>query len=101
MENQSFSHILQQKGILKSFSIAKVMNEAEIKKLDATIKRTSKSKKEYNKIFKKELAKISDAYDKKNPIPGIIHPDATFVRRKALFEMANEIADTMKMQKIK
>lgn len=99
MANQSVGHILQKKGILRSFSVAKIVNSEEIKELQELIKTVATSKKEYKQLLKEELAKLSDMNDKKNPIPGIIQPDALFIQRKLLFTVAHRVADTIKKNK--
>lgn len=99
MENQSVGHILQKKGILRSFSLAKVIRGDEIKELKELIKGVATSEKEYKQLLEEELAKLSNMGDKKNPIPGIIYPSALFNRRKLLFAVAHKISDTVKKNK--
>lgn len=99
MENQSVGHILQKKGILRSFSVAKIVRGDEIKELQKLVRGVATSEKEYKQLLKEELAKMADMDDKKNPIPGIIYPSALFNRRKLLFAVAHKISDTVKKHK--
>lgn len=99
MENQNFSHILQKKGILKSFSVAKIVKSDEIKALQALIKTVASSDAEYKQMLAEELTKLSEMHDAKNPIPGIIYPDETDARRKLLFVISNKFCENIKKQK--
>ena len=96
--NQPFTHVLQKKGILKSFTVAKIVNGEDIQTLKSLIKAVASSKEEYETLLKEELMKLSNMHDEKNPIPGIIYPDETFIKRQLLFMIAHKICENVKKQ---
>lgn len=101
MENKPYTHILQKKGILKAFSVAKVVRKKDIEELKQIIKSMTKSEDEYNQMLNEEMAKMSDMHDQNNPIPGIIYStDETTVRRAAIYEVARKISDGIKKKNI-
>ena len=73
MEKTPYTHILQKTGVLKSFTVAKVVKKQEIEELKKLIKKVSSSDEEYKRILDEEMAKLSNMHDKANPIPGIIY----------------------------
>jgi hypothetical protein len=74
MSNQEhFSHLLQKKGLLKNFSIAKIFPTEEIDKLKEKIRADTKSDAEFTQVFDEEMRKIGNMHDLANPIPGIIY----------------------------
>lgn len=99
MENKAYTHVLQKKGVLKTFSIAKVVKSKEMEELKSLIKSIASNEFEYNQMLKEEISKISNMHDEKNPIPGIIYattnPDA---RRNLIFIIAQKISDKVKAQ---
>lgn len=99
MENKAYTHVLQKKGILKTFSVAKVVKSKEIEELKSLIKSISSNEFEYNQMLKEEISKISNMHDEKNPIPGIIYattgPES---RRSLIFLIAQKISDKIKSQ---
>lgn len=100
MENKIYTHILQKKGILKAFQVAKVVRRKDIDELKELIKKVASDEKEYHQLLKEEMAKISDMHDENNPIPGIIYEDNTLVaRRNMIFTLAQKITDGLNRQK--
>lgn len=99
MEDKAYTHVLQKKGVLKTFSIAKVVKSKEMEELKSLIKSIASNEFEYNQMLKEEISKISNMHDEKNPIPGIIYattnPDA---RRNLIFLIAQKISDKVKAQ---
>jgi hypothetical protein len=98
MENQTYTHILQKKGILKAFSVAKVVRNKDIEELKSLIKSMTSSEKEYNELLNEELQKLSNMHDKENPIPGIIYSDENVDERKILFSIAQKFSDNLKLK---
>lgn len=96
MENRMYTHILQKKGILKTFSVAKVVKKKDIEELKSIIKGIAKDENEYNQLLKEELARMSDMHNKDNPIPGIIYseniPDA---KNKLLYTIAQKLSEVV------
>lgn len=100
MENKIYTHILQKKGILKAFQVAKVVRRKDIDELKELIKKVASDEKEYHQLLKEEMAKISDMHDENNPIPGIIYEDDGLVaRRNMIFTLAQKITDGLNRQK--
>lgn len=67
-------HILNQLGVLSSFSVAKKVTEEDINKYFAKHKRTGKSDTQIGEMLKnKILSEINEAV-KSNKIPGILSP---------------------------
>ena len=50
MENKSFTHILQKTGVLKTFTVAKIVKKQDIDELKALIKSVASDDAEYKKI---------------------------------------------------
>jgi beta-phosphoglucomutase-like phosphatase (HAD superfamily) len=99
MENQSYTHILQKKGILKAFSVAKIVRSKDIEELKSLIKTLASSEKEYDELLKEELQKLSNMHDENNPIPGIIYVGENMDKRNILFAIAQKFSDNIKLQK--
>ncbi len=101
-ENKSdiaFSHVLQKTGILKNFSIAKVVPTLELEQLKLEIKKKTKNDEEFKKMFQQKIAEYSDMHDPKNPIPGIIYLDDDERRRVAYIKYAKEWAKKIGQKK--
>lgn len=100
MENKAYTHILQKKGILKTFQVAKVVRRQDIDELKDLIKKVASDEEEYNLLLKEEMAKLSNMHDENNPIPGIIYGDESIVaRRNAIFNLAQKMTEGLKKQK--
>jgi hypothetical protein len=98
MENNSFTHILQKTGVLKTFTVAKVVKKQDIDELKALIKSVASDDKEYKKMLKEEMDKISNMHDQNNPIPGIIYPTSEDVKKKLLFSITSKFCKGIKTQ---
>jgi len=85
---QQFTHILQKVGILKTFTVAKLVDKKELDDLKSLVKSVSSNEEEYKKLLTEELNKLSSTHDKKNPIPGII------------YEKSDELIDAIAQKKI-
>lgn len=99
MESKQFTHILQKKGILKTFSVAKVVKMKEIKELQKLIRDVASDEKEYNQLLKEEMQKLSDMHSTHDPIPGIIYIGQGSPRKELIFQIAQKIADNLTKQK--
>jgi hypothetical protein len=91
-----YTHILQKTGILKNFSIAKVVPMVELEKLKTEIKKKTSSEEEFNKAFQKKIAEYSNMHDPKNPIPGIIYMNDDEKKRIIYAKYAKEWAKKIK-----
>jgi hypothetical protein len=68
----TFHHLIAKHGVLVSFSIAKKLSDANIKKLRARIKRKSKNINHFNQLLKDEITKSTQESIKNDKIPGLI-----------------------------
>lgn len=96
---ESYTHILQKTGVLKTFTVAKIVNKQEIEDLKNLIKSIASDKQEYDTMLSEELAKISNMHDKTNPIPGIIYSEEDMTKRKTLFAITKKFSQNIKQQK--
>lgn len=92
-----FSHVLQKTGVLKNFSIAKIVPLVEIEKIKKEIKEKSKSDADFSLAFQKKLAAYQNMHDPKNPIPGIIYLDSEEKKQISYKKYAKEWARKMKI----
>jgi translation elongation factor EF-1beta len=99
MENKSFTHILQKTGVLKTFTVAKIVKKQDIDELKALIKSVASDDAEYKKMLKEEMSKISDMHNKRNPIPGIIYPTPENDIKKLLVAITKKFCKGIKSQK--
>lgn len=74
---KTYSHVLQKIGVLKNFSVAKVVNKKDIDELKQLIGEVAENKVEYDKLLEEEMIKIANMHDEKAPIPGIIYTEDT------------------------
>lgn len=93
-----YTHILQKTGILKNFTVAKVVKKQDIEDLKNLIKSVAADEAEYKQMLAEELAKISNMHDKSNPIPGIIYSPSELEKRKALFAITTKFSENIKKQ---
>jgi ABC-type cobalt transport system substrate-binding protein len=98
MKNKSFTHILQKTGVLKTFTVAKIVNNKDIDDLKALIKIVASNAAEYKKMLKEEMDKISNLHDENNPIPGIIYTNSENEIKKLLFSIASKFCKGIKTQ---
>jgi len=97
MDNKTFTHVLQKKGVLRTFSVAKVVKKKDIDELKSLIKSIAANDAEYNQMLKEEMAKLSDMHSDKNPIPGIIYNnDELSARRNLIYAIANKFSKNIK-----
>lgn len=90
-----YSHIIQKKGLLKNFSIAKLVLESDIQELRDRIKTQVSSNEEFEAEFKKAFENMQDP---KNPIPGILYGGKGNTRgEKMLKIIKNEIKNLNKL----
>jgi hypothetical protein len=94
--NQSFTHVLQKTGVLKTFTVAKVVNKEDIDELKSLIQSVAEDEAEYEKLLDEELKKLSNMHDSKNPIPGIIYTDSDSDRQKIMFGIAKKFNKSIK-----
>ncbi len=103
MDNSSdsaFSHVLQQAGVLKNFSVAKSFSQKEISDLKQAIRAVADNHDEYDKLYKEEMAKLANMHDPKNPFPGIIYLESQTKKAHSIREKAKKIADSMSNLKL-
>jgi hypothetical protein len=93
-----FSHLLQKKGILKNFSIAKTVPHKEIEALKEKVRASTKSEEEYNKVFEQEMIRVGNMHDVSNPIPGIIYDEQKKGRSAKLLKHMLEVSKKLKAQ---
>jgi len=94
--NESYSHILQKTGVLRNFSIAKVISKKDIDAVKKLIKEVAKDEDEYKTLLATELAMLYNVNDKKDPVPGIIHPNHRVQIVQTILAQAKEIASKFK-----
>ena len=98
--DKSYSHVLQTSGVLKNFSVAKVVSRKEIDDLKQLIKAVAKDEKEYDKMLEEELAQIANMHDPKTPIPGIIYVEDKSALIKGIQKSAKDYAQKIKSGKL-
>jgi hypothetical protein len=94
MNNQEhFSHLLQKKGLLKNFSIAKIVPTKDIDALRESIKQSTTSEAEFKLLFNEAMKKIGNMHSLESPIPGIIygHGDNTPKLSKLVIEQVKRL----------
>lgn len=96
---ETYTHILQKTGVLKNFTVAKIVKKKDIEDLKALIKSVASDDAEYKQMLAEELAKISNMHDKNNPVPGIIYSVGELEKRKALFAITTKFSENIKKQK--
>ena len=92
----AFSHLLQKKGILKNFSIAKIVPTKDVNLLKKIIRDCAKDEAEYQQLFKEEMAKLGNMHNPKSPIPGILYSGEPEARAEILMETARKSAKRLK-----
>lgn len=98
--DKSYSHVLQKAGVLKNFSVAKVVSRKEIDDLKQLIRAVAKDEEEYKKMFEEEMAQIANMHDPKTPVPGILYSEDRTNVLKQLQKAAKDYAEKMKTAKI-
>lgn len=82
-----YSHIIQKKGLLKSFTVAKLVLESDIQALRNYVKAKVSSPEEFELEFKKAFENLANMRDPKNPIPGILYLDEKNARGKKMLKI--------------
>ena len=100
MNKPHFSHVLQKAGVLKNFTVAKVVKKQDIEDLKALIKSVTSSDKEYKQMLDEEMEKISDMHDENNPIPGIIYPPDQSKNKKLIVAIVTKFSQSVKKQNL-
>lgn len=100
MNNKPFTHILQKKGILRTFSVAKVVRKKDIEELKSIIKQLASNEEEYDQMLKEEMERLSDMHNSDNPIPGIIYSESDKdKRRKVLYVISDKFVENLGKRK--
>lgn len=92
-------HILQKTGVLKTFTVAKIVKKKDIDDLKSLIKSVASDEDEYKQILKEELSKLSNMHDIKNPIPGIIYNIGDGTRHQLIKAITLKFSQNLKQQK--
>ena len=100
MNKPHFSHVLQKAGVLKNFTVAKIVKKQDIEDLKALIKSVTSSDKEYKQMLDEEMQKISDMHDENNPIPGIIYPPDQSKNKKLIVAIVTKFSQSVKKQNL-
>ena len=95
-KDKSFSHVLQKAGVLKNFSVAKVVSKKEIEDLKQLIRAVAKDETEYKKMLSEEMKSVTDMHDPKTPIPGIIYKDSMQTKVKTIQKTAKDYVERLK-----
>jgi hypothetical protein len=98
--NNGYSHVLQQSGVLKNFSVAKIVSKKQVEDLKLLIRAVAKDEKEYEKMLAEEMAIIANMHDLSNPIPGIIYFDGGNKPPQLLLMAAKEFAAVLRSKKL-
>jgi hypothetical protein len=96
---QGFTHILQKTGVLKTFTVAKIVKKQDIDDLKKLIKDVASDENEYKQLLSEELAKLSNMHDVKNPIPGIIYGASDGVKHQLIKAITVKFSQNLKQQK--
>jgi hypothetical protein len=91
-----FTHILQKTGILKNFSISRLVTASELDKIKNEIRKNTSNDEEFKKEFQKKISEYGNMHDPKNPIPGIIYLNDEENKRVIYAKYAKEWAKKIK-----
>jgi hypothetical protein len=87
---KNYSHIIQSAGILKTFTVAKLMLQTEIEAIKEDVKKRTSTREEFERVFEEEFAKIANMHDPENPIPGIIYSTEPKKRGKKILKLIKQ-----------
>jgi hypothetical protein len=87
---KNYSHIIQSAGILKTFTVAKLMLQTEIEAIKEDVKKRTSTREEFERVFEEEFAKIANMHDPENPIPGIIYSTEPKKRGKKMLKLIKQ-----------
>jgi rubrerythrin len=91
-----YTHVLQKTGVLKTFTVAKIVKKKDIEELKKLIREIASNENEYKTLLEEELSKISNMHDKANPIPGIIYKTEDPNKRQTMLELTKKISKSLK-----
>jgi septal ring factor EnvC (AmiA/AmiB activator) len=91
-----YTHVLQKTGVLKTFTVAKIVKKKDIEDLKKLIKEIASDENEYKTLLEEELSKISNMHDKANPIPGIIYKTEDSDKRQTILALTKKISKSLK-----
>lgn len=91
-----YTHVLQKTGILKTFTVAKIVKKKDIDELKQLIRDVAVDEDEYKTLLAEELAKMSNMHDTNNPIPGIIYNGNEASNRQAMMTLTKKISQSLK-----
>ncbi len=97
--DQAYTHVLQKTGILRSFSVAKVVNSVDVTELKRTLKAVAKNDEEFSSMLAEEIKKLGDLHDINSPVPGIIYGIKDTSRVGMLASISKEITKKLKPTK--
>lgn len=100
MNKKAYSHILQKTGVLRTFTVAKVVKRKDIENLKTLIKTVASSEEEYNRLLNKELERVSEMHDSENPVPGIIYQKDNTKIQKLLCVLTKKFSKEIKAHKL-
>jgi hypothetical protein len=93
---ENYSHIIQSAGILKTFTVAKLMLQTEIEAIKEDVKKRTSTQEEFERVFAEEFAKIANMHDPDNPIPGIIYSTEPKKRGKKMLKLVKQEKSRLK-----
>lgn len=96
---QHFTHILQKAGVLKNFTVSKIVKKQEIEDLKKLIRDVASDENEYKQMLSEELAKLINPHDEKNPIPGIIYGGSEMGKKQLIRAITLKFSQNLKQQK--
>ena len=91
-----YTHVLQKTGVLKTFTVAKIVKKKDIEELKKLIREIASDENEYKALLEEELLKISNMHDKGNPIPGIIYKTEDPDKRQTMLALTKKISKSLK-----
>lgn len=94
--NKPYTHVLQKTGVLKTFTVAKIVNKREIDDLKKLVRSVTTSESEYKQLLKEEIEKLSNMHDEKNPVPGIIYGESNSEKQRAIFNITKKFSTGIK-----
>ena len=95
MEKKSYSHVLQKTGVLKNFTVAKIVKKKELEDLKKLIASVVSSEEEFKRILEEEMRKLSNMHDETNPIPGIIYAPSASDTKKTVYNLVKKFCKSL------
>lgn len=100
MQKHPYTHILQKTGVLKNFTVAKVVKKQEIDEIKKLVKKVASSEEEYKRILEEEMLRMSNMHDKNNPIPGIIYAPSADDTQALIYNITKKFCQGLKKQNL-